>query len=62
MHALTTSESVNVYLTKAADELVLQQGHNPNRFARADRHILVIGGGVTGMTVSRSHNFPNDRF
>ena len=48
----TICTSPNVYLTKADGELHLAQGHNPNRFSRADKRILVIGGGVTGMTVS----------
>ena len=42
----------HVYLTQEAGELVLRQGVNPNRGARADTRILIIGGGVTGLTVS----------
>lgn len=41
-----------IYLTKEAEELVLRQGVNPNRMLRADTRVLIIGGGVTGLTVS----------
>ncbi|CAL1710998.1 unnamed protein product [Somion occarium] len=47
---IISTSSPNVYLTKVAGELSLQQGRNPNRFLNADKRVLVIGGGVTGMT------------
>ncbi|KAK7691479.1 hypothetical protein QCA50_004878 [Cerrena zonata] len=46
----TVSSTPNVYLTKVNGELTLQQGFNPNRFSNAHKRIIVIGGGVTGMT------------
>ncbi|KAI0794974.1 FAD dependent oxidoreductase [Abortiporus biennis] len=46
----TTFNAPNVYLSKVNDELVIHQGVNPNRFKNADKRILIIGGGVTGMT------------
>ena len=33
-------------------ELVLRQGPNPNQGKYADKRVLVVGGGVTGLTVS----------
>lgn len=48
----TISSVSSVYLTKVDGELTLQHGHNPNRFSNAHKRILVIGGGVIGMTVS----------
>ena len=41
-----------IYLAKEGGELVLHHGANPNRMANADTRILIIGGGVTGLTVS----------
>ena len=41
-----------IYLAQEAGELVLRQGANPLRGARADTRVLIIGGGVTGLTVS----------
>lgn len=41
----------DVYLTKLGSELVLNQGSNPHRMQQANKRVLVIGGGVTGMTV-----------
>ena len=42
----------DVFLTKVGTELLLNQGSNPRRMQQADKRILIIGGGVTGMTVS----------
>ncbi|THH29895.1 hypothetical protein EUX98_g4296 [Antrodiella citrinella] len=42
----------DVYLTKLGSELVLNQGSNPHRMQQANKRILVIGGGVTGMTTA----------
>lgn len=54
MSASTTSIS-NIYLAKQNGELVLQQGENPNKFSHADERVLIVGGGVTGLTVGISH-------
>jgi hypothetical protein len=40
------------YLSRVADELVVKTGKNPIWNFAAKKHILVIGGGVTGLTVS----------
>ncbi|THH02300.1 hypothetical protein EW026_g587 [Hermanssonia centrifuga] len=42
--------SPKVYLSQEAGELVLRQGLNPNRMKYADTRVLIIGGGVTGLT------------
>ncbi len=47
--------SPKVYLSQEAGELVLRQGLNPNRMKYADTRVLIIGGGVTGLTVSLYH-------
>lgn len=41
----------NIYLAKQNGELVLQEGENPNLSKHADERVLVVGGGVTGLTV-----------
>lgn len=41
-----------IYLSKQNGELVLCQGNNPNRLRHADQRVLIVGGGVTGLTVS----------
>lgn len=61
--AASTSQYDNIYLAKQNGELVLQQGQNPNKLAHADERVLVVGGGVTGLTVSEivlpSHSYAN---
>ena len=49
----SNSSQPRIYLAKnvESDELVLKQGVNPNALKRAGSRILVIGGGVTGLTV-----------
>ncbi|TCD61642.1 hypothetical protein EIP91_008130 [Steccherinum ochraceum] len=42
----------DVYLTKVDTELILNQGRNPRSHQQAGKRILVIGGGVTGMTTA----------
>lgn len=42
---------VNVYLSRENGELVLRQGIGPLSDQSTDKHVLIIGGGVTGMTV-----------
>lgn len=42
----------NIYLAKENGELVLHEGVNPNQSTHAEERVLVIGGGVTGLTVS----------
>lgn len=44
----------NIYLAKKNGELVVQQGENPNKLKHADERVLIVGGGVTGLTVSAS--------
>lgn len=51
MAAFTSSTPSNIYLAKHNGELVLRQGENPNKFKHADERVLVVGGGVTGLTV-----------
>lgn len=41
-----------IYLAQESGELVLKQGVNPNVGVHADTRVLIIGGGVTGLTVS----------
>ena len=41
-----------IYLAKQGNELVLRQGENPNQSKHADQRVLIVGGGVTGLTVS----------
>ena len=50
MASISTLAS-QIYLEHEAGDLVLRQGINPNRMTRADTRILIIGGGVTGLTV-----------
>ena len=51
--------SPKVFLSQEAGELVLRQGVNPNSKSRADTRVLIIGGGVTGLTVSCLLRFDN---
>ena len=46
------SSASMIYLVKQDDELVLRQGENPNQSKHADQRVLIVGGGVTGLTVS----------
>lgn len=48
--AASTSQFDNIYLAKQNGELVLQQGQNPNKGTRSDERVLIVGGGVTGLT------------
>lgn len=54
MTATTTvhTPTPNVYLSKENGEIVVRQGVNPRLNQNADKRILIVGGGVTGMTVS----------
>lgn len=57
---MTTAAPVpafNVYLAKEGGELVLHQGVNPLANKHADKRILILGGGVTGLTVSVTFDF-----
>ncbi|KAJ3527798.1 hypothetical protein NM688_g8080 [Phlebia brevispora] len=45
-----TVATPKIYLSKEAGELVLRQGANPMAGSRTDTRILIIGGGVTGLT------------
>ncbi len=51
MPALTPT-SCQIHLAEDAGELVLLQGDSPNSRNHADTRVLIIGGGVTGLTVS----------
>jgi hypothetical protein len=42
------------YLARVADELVVKTGKNSMPEASSKQRILIIGGGVTGLTVSSS--------
>lgn len=50
----TFTDLKNIYLTKEGKELVLKQGPNPHATKHTGKHVVVIGGGVTGLTVSLS--------
>ncbi len=52
--ATLSSSAASIYLAKQNGELVLQQGESPNRLKHTDKRVLIIGGGVTGLTVSHS--------
>ena len=46
-----TSTTPQIYLAQEAGGLILHQGANP-QLAQADTRVLIVGGGVTGLTVS----------
>ncbi|KAI0798430.1 FAD dependent oxidoreductase [Irpex lacteus] len=48
--ATLSSSAASIYLAKQNGELVLQQGESPNRLKHTDKRVLIIGGGVTGLT------------
>lgn len=48
----TSNVFTNIYLAKENGELVLHEGVNPNQSTHADERVLVVGGGVTGLTAS----------
>ena len=50
--AASSSSASAIYLAKQGNELVLRQGENPNQLKHTDQRVLIIGGGVTGLTVS----------
>ena len=50
--ATSSSSASAIYLAKQGNELVLRQGENPNQLKHTDQRVLIIGGGVTGLTVS----------
>lgn len=50
--ATSSSSASAIYLAKQGNELVLRQGENPNQSKHTDQRVLIIGGGVTGLTVS----------
>ena len=54
MSAPAHTPALDVYLARENGELVLRQGINPLQGTNSDKRILIIGGGVTGMTVSRT--------
>ena len=49
----TASTSTSqIYLAQKDGELVLHQGVNPNSQSHTNTRVLIVGGGVTGLTVS----------
>ena len=48
----STTSLTNFFLVKDNGELVVREGVNPNAGKHADKRVLIIGGGVTGLTVS----------
>ena len=48
----TAASYANIYLTHEDGKLVLREGTNPNTGSLAEKHVLIIGGGVTGLTVN----------
>jgi hypothetical protein len=52
----TTSFS-SIYLARQNGELVLQQGENPHKLSHANERVLIVGGGVTGLTVRTFNAF-----
>lgn len=54
----STSSLSNVYLTKESGELVVREGTNPNKEKHSDKRVLIVGGGVTGLTVSSTNSRP----
>ena len=53
----TSNVFTNIYLAKENGELVLHEGINPNQSTHADERVLVVGGGVTGLTVSLMRSY-----
>ena len=51
------SSTPKFYLTKDSGKLALCQGANPNHLKHADKRVLIVGGGVTGLTVRFSIAF-----
>ena len=41
-----------LYLSKEHGELVIREGSNTNQSKHVDKRVLVVGGGVTGLTAS----------
>ena len=55
----TSSQLTNIYLAKESDELVVREGPNSSAGKYADKRVLIVGGGVTGLTVNISlHDLP----
>ena len=48
----SATSSAQIYLAKKDGELVLHQGVNPIVKDSASTRVLIVGGGVTGLTVS----------
>ena len=51
---MSSNTLANIYLVKENNELVLREGPNPNKGKHSDKRVLIVGGGVTGLTVSTS--------
>lgn len=60
MSSSSTNAFSDIYLATENGELVLRQGENPNQGKHADKRVLIVGGGVTGLTV-RFRFFPTPR-
>ena len=50
---------MDFHLAREGRELVIRQGLTPTVRAYHNRHVLVIGGGVTGLTVSEPLSEPS---
>ncbi len=50
---MAPESALDFYLSRVGDELVLNFGKNPVEITTKSKRIIVIGGGVTGMTVSQ---------
>lgn len=46
------TSTFNIYLARENGELAIHQGRNPNQVKNSEKRVLVVGGGVTGLTVS----------
>ena len=55
---MSSTIASQIYLSYEADELVLKQGVNAKLGALTDTRILIVGGGVTGLTVSNDDCVP----
>lgn len=56
---MSSNSLANIYLAKVNNELVLHEGTNPNKGKHSDKRVLIVGGGVTGLTVRISKPFPS---
>ena len=55
---MSSTIASQIYLSQEAGDLVLKQGVNPKLGALADTCVLIVGGGVTGLTVGNVLRIP----